>query len=72
MDTIYGKYRYVVSETFVFTNDQNEVVLDQGEGDVLLLYTCYPRTEGLRRGTQRFGVKCTLAEGYEYEAYQTD
>ena len=70
MDTIYGTYRYRVREKTVFDYHEDSHLRDKGEGDVLFLYTCYPRSAGLAATTDRLGVTCELVEGYEYEAYQ--
>ena len=70
MDTIYGKYVYEVSEIVIF-NETDRGVLSpvEGEGEVLFLYTCYPRKNGHLRKTQRLGLICRKVEGTVWQTY---
>ena len=67
MQTIYGTYIYEVSDKFVFDESDADVLYTDYGADTLLLYTCYPRSNGLRRTSQRAALICTLKEGKLYK-----
>ena len=69
MTTSYGTYIYEVDEVIVFHETDSGIVRDEGEGDVLFIYTCYPRSVGLNHTETRCALKCRLIEGCVYEKY---
>lgn len=69
MTTSYGTYIYEVDEVIVFHETDSAILRDTGEGDVLFLYTCYPRSVGLNHTETRCALKCKLIEGCVYEKY---
>ena len=70
LDTIYGLYKYRVTDTYIYDEDDPELVKlimpdAEDTGDRLICYTCYPyRTTRVR--TQRFVIDCELIYGYDY------
>lgn len=70
MDTVYGKYVYKVAETKLFDyRDRSALSPVEGEGEVLFLYTCYPRKNGHVFKTQRMALICRKIEGKEWQTY---
>lgn len=69
MTTSYGTYIYEVDEVIVFHKTDSGILRDEGEGDVLFIYTCYPRSVGLNPTPTRCALKCRLIEGCVYEKY---
>ena len=65
MQTVYGAYKYEVTDKFIFEETNTSVLWDDYGGDTLFLYTCYPRS--LQRTLQRTGVVCTLKGGVIYK-----
>ncbi len=65
MQTVYGAYKYEVTDKFIFEETNTSVLWDDYGGDTLFLYTCYPRS--LKRTLQRTGVVCTLKGGVIYK-----
>ncbi len=68
MQTTYGTYKYEVTDKFIFTqSDSSALTADYG-GDTLLLYTCYPRSNGVNLTNQRIALVCSLTKGVLYES----
>ncbi len=68
MQTIYGTYKYEVSDKFIFNETDASVLWNDYGGDTLFIYTCYPRTSGFFRTHQRIALVCSLKEGIIYES----
>ena len=67
MQTIYGTYKYEVTDKFIFNqSDSSALTADYG-GDTLLIYTCYPRSNGVNLTNQRIALVCSLTKGVLYE-----
>lgn len=66
MDTIYGTYRYEVTETLIF-NYKNAAPLKPADGEeVLFMYTCYPRKNGYQFKSERMALICKKIEGKDW------
>ena len=63
METEYGTYVYRVKETLVFEETDHTVLQNTDGEEVLVLYTCYPRSVGYRRTRQRMALICEMVEG---------
>jgi len=65
MDTVYGKFVYKVKEVVIFANTDPTVILPtEGEGEQLVLYTCYPYDNNGRARTERIALICEKSEGW--------
>ena len=70
LDTVYGKYIYRVTATYITddkTDELRNLILPDAEdtGDRLICYACYPyNTTKVRR--QKFVIDCELIQGYDY------
>ena len=60
--TTYGVYRYKVSKTGIYQNDDPSAYA-QAEDNSLVLYTCYRRFGTIGKTTDRFFVHATLVSG---------
>ena len=70
MDTVYGKYVYKVVDTLIFNyQDRSALVPKEGEGDMLFMYTCYPRKNGFQFRSERLALICRKVEGKEWPTY---
>ncbi len=64
LETTYGKYEYIVTETVIFNENDPSLLLPEAEdnGERLICYTCYPyHTTSVR--TQRFAIICEPISG---------
>ena len=66
MDTVYGKYEYVVKEKVVFNYQDTSLILDPVDTETLVMYTCYPRENGLAFKTERLALVCEKVSGKDY------
>lgn len=67
LNTIYGEYVYWVTDTVIFHQSDQSLIIPDGEdtGDKLICYTCYPyNTTSVR--THRFAIICELISGYDW------
>lgn len=63
LKTSYGLYEYEVSEVVVFEETDTSYVERADGEDTLVLYTCYPRSVGVRRTTKRCALICKMTYG---------
>lgn len=63
LQTDYGKYIYRVRETLIFENTDQSILKNTDGEEVLVLYTCYPRSVGYRYTSKRMALICELVEG---------
>lgn len=68
MQTIYGTYKYEVTDKFIFSDSKSSVLTADYGGDTLLIYTCYPRSNGVNLTNQRIALVCSLTKGVLYES----
>ena len=64
IETGYGSYVYEVYETFIFSIDDAEHVMNYDDGEKLTMYTCHPRGTAYR--TERYCVLCKKISGPEW------
>ncbi len=64
IETGYGSYVYEVYETFIFSIDDTEHVMNYDDGEKLTMYTCHPRGTAFR--TERYAVLCKKISGPEW------
>ena len=64
IETGYGSYVYEVYETFIFSIDDVEHVMNYDDGEKLTMYTCHPRGTAYR--TERYAVLCKKISGPEW------
>ncbi len=68
MDTVYGTYKYEVTEVRIFNPGQaDEFFYNDYEEETLIMYTCYPRESRNRK--QRIALICTKLEGKVFKDY---
>lgn len=66
MNTVYGVYRYEVTETLIF-NYKNAAPLNPADGEeILFMYTCYPRKNGYQFKSERMALICKKIEGKDW------
>ena len=69
VDTVYGRYIYKVTDIVIFNyKDGSLLYPKEGEGDVLLMYTCYPRENGYQFKSERIALICKKIEGKDWSA----
>lgn len=61
--TSYGTYIYRVAELRVFSETEPELLYPQDGTELLLLYTCYPRSVGIAHTEQRCALLCVPVHG---------
>lgn len=68
METVYGTYKYEVTEKRIFRPGQaDEFFYNDYEEETVILYTCYPRES--RNRQQRIALICTKLEGKVFRDY---
>lgn len=73
MQTIYGNYKYEVTDKFVLSNDDTDILYEELGEDTLILHTSYPRSKSLGSSGQRIVLVCSLKNGLLYKnMYETN
>lgn len=66
VDTVYGRYIYSVDDIVIFDyTDSGLLMPDEGKNS-LVMYTCYPRTDGLAFKQERIALVCSMTEGVKW------
>ena len=71
VNTIYGDYVYKVTDIVIFHYEDGSLLYpEDGEGDMLLMYTCYPRENGYRFKSERIALICKKIEGKDWGKHE--
>lgn len=63
VDTVYGHYIYTVDEIVIFNHTDSELLMPDEGNSSLVMYTCYPREDGLAFKEKRIALICSMLEG---------
>ncbi len=72
VNTVYGDYTYRVREVKVFDCTDGSLIAPEDGKDVLVMYTCYPRSVGIRYTPTRCALICDKESGKEWPGYGAD
>ena len=67
MQTIYGNYKYEVTDKFVLSIEDTDILYEELGEDTLILHTSYPRSKSLDDIGQRVVLICSLKNGTIYQ-----
>lgn len=72
MQTTYGNYRYEVTDKYVFSEDDIDLLYEDLGEDTLILHTSHPRSAAVGESTNRIALVCSLKDGMLYRnAYES-
>lgn len=66
IDTIYAHFVYEVTEITVFNYKDPSLLMPDDGKTTLVMYTCYPRYDGLAFKEERIALVATMIEGVKY------
>ena len=66
MDATYGTYKYRVKDIVIFSITDDSLLTKQYDEETLILYTCYPRTNGFDYKSERIALVCEKISGKDY------
>ncbi len=72
VNTVYGDYTYRVREVKVFDSKDGSIIAPDDGKEVLVMYTCYPRSVGIRYTPTRCALICDKESGKEWSVYGAD
>ena len=67
VNTIYGGYEYEVTDKFVFSAKDIDILYDEYPQDTLIMHTEYPRHRAIKSSGDRIALICTLKRGTVYQ-----
>ncbi len=66
MDTVYGRYEYEVKDKIVFGYRDSSLITSPTDTETVMMYTCYPRENGLEFKEERIALICEKISGKDY------
>jgi LPXTG-site transpeptidase (sortase) family protein len=66
VDTVYGRYIYSVDDIVIFDYTDSSLLMPDEGNSSLVMYTCYPRTDGLAFKQERIALVCSMTEGVKW------